>query len=153
MELCFDFYYGRNRGTIGQCQTNVTEIWCGVDKVESITPNSCKQRTSTDSFFPLFPSLMWDTSFARPTSGIKYWNKYSQQAGMRLKATAFKATTLHVKRSRREKKRIICQTVTSEAPDTCRASLLYKRMSLCPHGHKHLSVLDSIVPLTGKYVA
>lgn len=44
-------------------------------------------------------------------------------------------------------------TVTSEGPVTCRASLLYKRVSLCPHGHKHLCVLNSIVPLTGKYVA
>lgn len=44
-------------------------------------------------------------------------------------------------------------TVTSEGPVTCRASLLYKRVSLCPHGHKHLCVLNSIVPLTGKCVA
>lgn len=144
----------------GQCYTNAKETWrcvfIRVDQSPTIHQGclrNCEERSGwqlrvdrqlLDNLF------MWGSGFTWLTFAIKYWNKCIEQGyGLQLHPSKWR----HYMWNRAERRANGLSTVTSEGPVTCRASLLYKRVSLCPHGHKHLCVLNSIVLLTGKYVA
>lgn len=144
------------RAVLHQRKRNLTVC---VDNGRSITNNSSRlleklwgtERLTTPSWQTTpQQSFMWGSGFTWLTFAIKYWNKCSEQGyGLQLHPSKWR----HYMWNRAERRANRLSTVTSEGPVTCRASLLYKRVSLCPHGHKHLCVLNSIVLLTGKYVA
>lgn len=143
----------------GQCNTNAKETWRCVliraDQSPTIHQGCLRnwgtERLTTQSWQTTpRQSFMWGSGFTWLTFAIKYWNKCSEQGyGLQLHPSKWR----HYMWNGAERRANRLSTVTSEGPVTCRASLLYKRVSLCPHGHKHLCVLNSIVLLTGKYVA
>jgi len=70
---------------------------------------------------------MWGSGFTWLTFAIKYWNECSEQGyGLQLHSSKWR----HYMWNRAERRANRLSTVTSEGPVTCRASLLYKRVTL-----------------------